>query len=145
MEHGHCSLTFFARSNFKMPPGMVDGEAHEEYIIQPATKAGDVVLFSEGTVHGAKAWTTDKQRRCCLYRFSPSTSVYGRSYFGNEGGGWPPLMYEGLSEAERAVLEPPYANRLDRPEIQSDGTTEISSRSTKKKNHDKELFGTKYF
>lgn len=142
---GFCVVPGSHKSNFKMPPGMVNGEAHEEYIIQPKTKAGDVVLFSEGTVHGAKAWTTDTQRRCCLYRFSPATSVYGRSYFGNEGGGWPPLMYEGLSDAERAVLEPPYANRLDRGEIQEDRSVEISSRNTKKKNHDQDLFGTKYF
>ena len=37
-----------------MPKGMVDGEKYEEFVIQPATKAGDVILFSEGTVHGAK-------------------------------------------------------------------------------------------
>ncbi len=42
-----------------MPQGMVDGLTHAEYILQPATKAGDVVLFSEGTVHGAMGWTSD--------------------------------------------------------------------------------------
>ena len=56
-----------------MPAGMVDGEKYKEFIIQPATKAGDVVLFSEGTVHGAMAWTQESQRRVCLYRFSSSS------------------------------------------------------------------------
>jgi hypothetical protein len=128
-----------------MPQGMVDGESYAEYIIQPETKAGDVVLFSEGTVHGAKAWTSNRERRTCLYRFSPATNVYGRSYFGNEGGGWPPAMYDGLSPAERAVLEPPYANRLDRPNINADGSIEIISRSEKKKAHDQNVFKSKYF
>lgn len=51
-----------------MPKKMIDGFIHDEYIQQPATKAGDVVLFSEGTVHGALPWTVkDRQRRSCLY------------------------------------------------------------------------------
>lgn len=144
-DGGFCVVPGSHKSNFKMPKGMMDGEKYEEYIVQPATKAGDVVLFSEGTVHGAKSWTSDRQRRTCLYRFSPATNVYGRSYFGHEGGGWPTKMYEGMSEAEKAVLEPPYANRLDRPNIREDGSVEITSRSERKRQHDQEVFGTKYF
>ena len=104
------------------------------------------MLFSEGTVHGAMAWTNKThQRRACLFRFSPATNVYGRSYFGHEGGGWPTKIYEGLTDAQRAVLEPPYANRLDRPNIKADGTTEMTTRSARKKQHDQDVFGTKYF
>jgi hypothetical protein len=58
-------------------------------------------------------------------------------------------MYKGLTEAQRAVLEPPYANRLDRPNIivpvVGDGEVEITTRSERKKQHDKQVFGTKYF
>lgn len=142
---GFCVVPGSHKSNFKMPKGMVDGEKHKEFIIQPSTKAGDVVLFSEGTVHGAMAWTPETQRRVCLYRFSPATNVYGRSYFGHENGGWPEKMYDGLSDAERAVLEPPYADRLDRPHINEKGEVTISTRSERKMKHDQELFGTKYF
>ena len=130
---------------------MVDGEAHSEFIVQPVTKAGDVVLFSEGTVHGALPWTNpERQRRACLYRFAPATMSYGRSYFGHKGSngngnGWPTKMYEGLTEAERAVLEPPYANRLDRPNIKQDGSVELTQRSQRKRQHDQDVFGTKYF
>lgn len=135
------------KSNFKMPPGMVDGLKHSEYIVQPPTKAGDVVLFSEGTVHGAMGWQSDQQRRCALYRFAPATQGYGRSYFQAGGGDttWPKRFYEGLSDAERAVLEPPYANRLDRPNIREDGTVEMTQRGDRKKVHDSEVFKTKYF
>ena len=142
---GFCVVPGSHKSNFKMPPGMVDGEQHSEFIQQPATKAGDVVLFSEGTVHGAMAWTQEKQRRVCLYRFSPATNVYGRSYF-SDGGKWPEKMYDDLNDAQMAVLEPPYANRLDRPEILEDcENVQYSSRNVRKKQHDRELFGTKYF
>ena len=55
-------------------------------------------------------------------------------------------MYEGLTHAQRAVLEPPYANRLDRPEIADDAeTVSVSTRNERKKQHDREMFGTKYF
>jgi len=144
-DGGFCIVPGSHKSNFRMPKGMVDGEKFSEFIIQPETKAGDVVLFSEGTVHGAKAWTSDTERRACLYRFSPATNVYGRSYFGHNGGGWPDKMYEDLTDAQRAVLEPPYANRLDRPNINPDGSIEVTTRSERKKQHDQEVFGTKYF
>ena len=91
-------------------------------------------------------WTSDEQRRTALFRFSPATNVYGRSYFGHEGGGWPTAMYENLTEAQRAVLEPPYANRLDRPNIKEDAeSVEITTRNDRKKQHDMDVFGTKYF
>ena len=118
------------------------GEQHADFIQQPVTKAGDVVLFSEGTVHGALPWTPqDRPRRACLYRFAPATHSYGRSYFGHEGGGWPLAMYDDLDDAQRAVLEAPYANRLDRPNIQSDGSVVITTRNERKKKHDKDVFG----
>lgn len=149
-DGGFCIVPGSHKSNFRMPQGMVDGELYEEFIIQPETRAGDVILFSEGTVHGAKAWTSDRQRRTALYRFAPATNSYGRSYFGHEAGGlpsWPPAMYDGLNAAQRAVLEPPYANRLDRPNIDSaaDGTVEITTRDARKRQHDQDVFGTKYF
>jgi len=187
---GFCAIPGSHKSNFACPPGMIDGESHSEYVVQPVTRAGDVVLFSEGTVHGAMPWNREYQRRTCLYRFAPSTNVYGRSYFGshdlsgyrekeeeekdsnhvvtatatttptttttsssssssdNNTMGWPEKMYEGnLTDAQRAVLEPPYANRLDRPLIKDpiEGTVEVESRSERKKRHDRELFGTHYF
>lgn len=145
-DGGFCIVPGSHKSNFKMPKGMVDGEKYEEFIIQPATKAGDVILFSEGTVHGAKEWTSSVQRRTALFRFSPATHVYGRSYFGHEGGGWPTAMYEDLTPAQKAVLEPPYANRLDRPNIMEDAeSVEMTTRNARKKQHDQDVFGTKYF
>jgi ectoine hydroxylase-related dioxygenase (phytanoyl-CoA dioxygenase family) len=55
----------------------VPGQAFREHICQPATKAGDVVLWSEATVHGATAWRGAHQRRIALYRFAPPNMGYG--------------------------------------------------------------------
>ena len=58
---------------------------------------------------------------------------------------WPTAIYDDLSDAQRAVLEPPYANRLDRPNILPDGSVTITTRNERKKQHDLEVFGTRYF
>jgi len=150
-DGGFCVVPGSHKSNFKMPKSMIHGDDEEyaKFIHQPVTKAGDVVLFAEGTVHGAKAWTVkDRPRRSCLYRFAPATNSYGRSYFGHgeSGGGWPKAVYDDLTDAQRAVLEPPYANRLDRPNILPGGDdVRITTRSERKKRHDQEVFGTQYF
>ncbi len=79
-------------------------------------------------------------------------------------------MTEGLTQAERSVLEPPYHPRLDRPSLQvgishfhipptdcpyktdiyffynqHDGTILVQSRADFKKEHDAKVFGSKYF
>merc|ERR1712129_566926 len=113
-DGGYCVVPGSHKSNFKMPDGMTDGLKYKDFIQQTVTKAGDVILFSEGTVHGALPWSSNAhQRRVALYRFAPATVSYGRAYLN----GWPKAMYDDLNDAQLSVLEPPYANRLDRPVI----------------------------
>jgi len=143
------------KANFPTPRVLIDG--HDDLdgcLYQPETKAGDVVLFSEGTVHGATAWNLEYQRRLCLIRFAPSTVAYGRAYSENAGR-WPEAFYEHLTQEQAAVLEPPYNVRLDRPTVSAapgcephDGDslqTEVSGRTLPKKEFDRTTFGTKYF
>jgi ectoine hydroxylase-related dioxygenase (phytanoyl-CoA dioxygenase family) len=111
---------------------------------QPVTQAGDVVIWSEATVHGATPWKADHQRRIALYRFSPANMGYGRGYLEID-----PARLEGMTDAQRAVLQPPYATRLERPVVavvgSGDVQVQIRQRSEEKKQLDMELFGTKYF
>ena len=56
-----------------------------------------------------------------------------------------------LSEQQRAVVEPPYSNRLERPLVttstaaKQDGPAHTNPRSEAKKGFDRKLFGTSYF
>eukprot|EP00658_Telonema_sp_P-2_P011102 TRINITY_DN14223_c0_g1_i11.p1 TRINITY_DN14223_c0_g1~~TRINITY_DN14223_c0_g1_i11.p1 ORF type:complete len:274 (-),score=39.01 TRINITY_DN14223_c0_g1_i11:500-1321(-) len=61
------------KANFATPPELVSGsdELADNLLVQPSTKAGDVILFSESTVHGAKPWTADHERRLVIYRCTP--------------------------------------------------------------------------
>ena len=68
---GFIAIPGSHKANFPTPPALIDGSGHADLrgvIVQPETKAGDVILFSEGTVHGAAAWNMDYQRRLVLYR-----------------------------------------------------------------------------
>lgn len=148
-DGGFCVLRGSHKLNFPVPPDLAHAKdaGLSEHIYQPVTRAGDVVLFSEATVHGCLPWSSERQRRVALYRFAPATVAYGRSYHPT----WPEAMLEGCTEAERAVLEPPYANRLDRPVVQApedgDGDMQVAieSRAGPKKDFDRVVFATKYF
>jgi hypothetical protein len=148
---GFIAIPGSHKANFPTPPNLIDGSAHSDLsgvIVQPETKAGDVILFSEGTVHGAAPWNMDYQRRLVLYRFAPSFIGYGRAYTNDSRPQWPASYYKDMSEAELAVLEPPYNVRLDRPLVKCDGDKleiEVKSRSEAKKAFDLRVFNTKYF
>lgn len=145
-DGGFCVVRGSHKSNFPVPQEFVDGGGvlGQDHVHQPVTEAGDVILFSEATVHGALPWTAEHMRRVVLYRFAPANMSYSRAYSPQ----WPESMLAGLTEAERAVLEPPYAARLDRPTLKRGGD-EIpdygSPRPRVKKDFDLRVFGKRYF
>lgn len=188
-DGGYVVVPGSHKANFAAPTEMINGTDYSDFVVQPDIRAGDVLLFSEGTVHGARAWNADHQRRTALYRFAPPTCCYGRSYHPH----WPLRMYDtayttedegsvvvanqhtpgaepptgatqlwGLTTTQLAVLEPPYASRVDRPTLvpninnpgadtdPSGGETgsysvKVCSRSEEKKLFDRSVFKNKYF
>ena len=129
------------KSNFPVPPDMIHDRKYSEFLHQPVTKAGDVILFSEGTVHGARAWSSERKRRIALYRFAPPTACYSKSYYPS----WPASILDGMTEAQRAVLEPPYALRLERPTVDNHGGVTFQPRAEYKKTFDEKVFGKPSF
>ena len=102
-----------------VPPDWCAGlndEFSNEHVYQVETKAGDVVFFSEATVHGALPWTMPYERRLALYRFANANYAYGRAYL-NEWSG----AAARCTDAQKAVLLPPYAPRLERPMVPATG------------------------
>lgn len=112
---------------------------------------------------GALPWTAAHERRVALFRFAPATVAYGRSYLSSalepdveNGGGlvraaWPSEITDGMTDEQLAVMQPPYAERLDRPILVggidgSGGGVTYRSRNKRKKEHDSDVFKTsKYF
>lgn len=145
-DGGFCVLRGSHKLNLPVPTDFATGVApsFREHVHQPVTRAGDVVLFSEATVHGATPWLAAHQRRIALYRFSPANLGYGRGYLEI-----PATALEGMSARQRAVLEPPYASRLERPLLSTDDADDAplrkKARNAAKKELDQRLFGTSYF
>ena len=95
----------------------------------------------QGTMHGALPWQRDAARRFALYRYGPAHHGYGRGYLE----GWSEGMIAELSPEERAVLEPPYGNRLDRPSIKKGVASVYMPRNEEKKEFDRRIFQKSYF
>jgi len=147
---GFCVVRGSHKLNFPVPEDFASGKHRdfaEEFAVQPATKAGDVLFFSEATVHGAKPWRMPYERRLALYRFAPPIFAYGRGYL-EDNWGIPDAVLDKLTPAQRAVLEPPYAPRLDRLITNAhgdDGLPKTKERHPDKKKHDKAVFKTDFF
>ena len=147
-DGGFCVVRGSHKLNLPMPAdvanGVVDGFA--EHLHHPVTRAGDVVIWSEATVHGATPWLAEHQRRIALYRFAPANMGYGRGYLEV-----PRESLEDLPDQARAVLEPPYSTRLERPLVTPETAADAEAppdqkpRSEAKKAFDRKLFGTSYF
>ena len=92
-------------------------EADREVVYHPTLKAGDLVIFNEATTHGTLPWKGKQDRRVAFYRYAPK-------YFHWTGGVYEtslPDWVSELTEAQQAVLEPPYI--YHRPLIEEDGVT----------------------
>ena len=75
------------------------------------------------TTHGTLPWKGAQERRCVLFRYTPKLLHYSGGLENAPRAGQLPGWAEGLSEAERAVLEPPYA--YSRPLVGDDGVTVV--------------------
>ena len=145
-DGGFCVIRGSHKLNIAMPTRFANGYFGKEHIYQPELKKGDVIFFSEATVHGALPWIPkEKQRRVALYRFAPSTIAYGRMYTEGFGEG----VLDKCTEEEKVVLMGPFANRVERSylDVTSDGKVVIKKtlRKQVKKDHDKNVFGTDWF
>ena len=140
-DGGFCVVRGSHKSNLPCPPSIQGYEEHRDLVDNPGLEPGDVMFFTEAGTHGTLPWTAAHTRRAALYRFAPATSAYGRAYLTPEH--WGGL--DDLTEAEKAVLAPPYHQRLDRPALTMEGTVAGQRRAEFKKEHDAKVFGSKYF
>ena len=94
----------------------------DEHLYTPSLNPGDVVVFSEATVHGARPWRAEHERRVVLLRFSPRNFAYGRSI----------EVPKNLTPEQAKLFREPYSARLD-------------NREKEKLDHDNKVFGHEYF
>jgi len=136
------------KSNLPSPQGLRLCEPEYRALLTvPEVKAGDVVLFSEGTLHGTLPWSGEAERRAIFYRFTMPNHAYARGYTD----GWGDELLATCDDAQRSVLEPPYAPRINRATLRvgEDGetvTAEVGApRDEAKVEFDRQVFGRPFF
>jgi ectoine hydroxylase-related dioxygenase (phytanoyl-CoA dioxygenase family) len=121
-QGGFCCIPGSHKANFPCPREILEWEADREVIVNPACKAGDMLIFNEATTHGTLPWKAPHERRSLLYRYSPKYLHFAGGVYKSAFPEW----VEELTEAQRAVLEPPYI--YHRPLIEDDGQTVVRPR-----------------
>ena len=121
-DGGLCVIAGSHKANFDCPREITTWEEHQEVVYQVPMKAGDMIIFSENTLHGSLPWQADHERRALLYRYTPKYLHYdGGTYEVTQ-----PEWVAELTEAQQAVLEPPYI--YHHPLIEPDGETVVRPR-----------------
>ncbi len=101
-DGGFACLPGSHKANFPCPDDIRLYEAHQDRMVQPTAKAGDVILFCECLMHGALRWNADHQRRSVIMRYN--NGVTAESTMGTFT---PPDFFDELTEAQQAVISPP--------------------------------------
>ncbi|KAL3895667.1 MAG: hypothetical protein SGPRY_013457 [Prymnesium sp.] len=143
-DGGFCVVPGSHKANFPVPPALADLADTElnQFVQQPRILAGDVLIFSEAVLHGTLPWRASHQRRTVIYRFAPAGTAYGRGYTPE----WPEATLEGMTDAQRAVMLPPYHPRMNRAYVGADGEAkEPKARESFKVEFDERVFGSRYF
>jgi phytanoyl-CoA dioxygenase PhyH len=121
-DGGFCCIPGSHKANYPCPPQILECEEPEEIVRHIPCKAGDLLIFNEATTHGTLPWKAARERRTLMYRFSPKYLHFAGGVYHSE---FPEWVNE-LTEAQRAVLEPPYI--YQRPLIEPDGETVVKPR-----------------
>ena len=116
-DGGFCCVPGSHRANYPCPPEILECAEGEDIVHHVPCKAGDLLIFNEATTHGTLPWRAEHERRTLMYRFSPKYLHFAGGYYKPQ---FPEWVSE-LTEAQRAVLEPPYI--YNRPLIEPDGET----------------------
>ncbi len=117
-DGGMCVVPGSHKANFPVTQEIRRWEQDQQVVYNVPCKAGDLVIFNEATLHGTLPWTAEHERRSLLYRYSPKTVHFAGGTYSVTQPDW----VSELTEAQQAVLEPPYI--YNRPLIEDDGSVE---------------------
>ena len=109
-DGGFCCIPGSHKSNFLLdiPSEVRHFERPAHYVVHPEVEAGDLIIFTEATIHGTLPWTSDRERRSFLFKYSPGHSAWWNNYYNRDD-------YPNLTEQQRRLLEPAHVggNRPD--------------------------------
>ncbi|MCC6442871.1 MAG: phytanoyl-CoA dioxygenase family protein [Armatimonadetes bacterium] len=90
------------KSNLPFPGGWRNLESPHPCVLPVTGPAGTAIIFTEALTHGTLPWQGADERRTVFCKYSPHPISWSARYY-NAGD------YPGLTERQRAILEPPNA------------------------------------
>jgi hypothetical protein len=95
-------------SGWDIQQHLLGGSFDAPWIVNPELEAGDLVIFTEATVHGTRPWKPkDRPRRNLYYKYCPGYAAW-RDYEQMK-----PYLALARNDVERRILRPPYVARYD--------------------------------
>ncbi len=94
-------------------------QENSHLVINPALKAGDMLIFTEALVHGSRKWTATHTRRVLIYSYAPGCLAW-RNYDSIKS-----YQEFATNDLQRDLLRPPNVGDYD--EILSEQVGEVSN------------------
>ena len=109
MDGGFGCVPGSHKSNYAFPNDWREMEELSPIVQRITGPAGTAIIFTEALTHGTLPWTADHERRTLFLKYSPHSTSWSADYYDADD-------FEGLTERQRAILEPPndrYDYRLE--------------------------------
>lgn len=101
-DGGFAAVPGSHKSNYPFPDEWRELEGAQPFVNAVTGPAGTAILFTEALTHGTLPWRGMHERRTLFYKYSPHAVSWAASYYQAD-------HFEGLTERQRAILEPPNA------------------------------------
>ena len=95
------------KSNYAFPDEWKEMEEPGPLVERVTGPAGTAIIFTEALTHGTLPWTGNDERRTVFFKYSPHPISWSAHFFD-------PDDYDGLTDAQRAILEGPNARYRNR-------------------------------
>ena len=90
------------KSNYAFPDEWRNLEHLQPFMRAVTGPAGTAIIFTEALTHGTLPWRGTDERRTIFFKYSPNAISWAAAYYKAD-------EYEGLTEPQQALLEPPNA------------------------------------
>jgi ectoine hydroxylase-related dioxygenase (phytanoyl-CoA dioxygenase family) len=107
-EGGFACVPGSHKANYPLPEAFrsLEGEV-PACVMSVAAPAGSAIVFTEALTHGTLPWLGEAERRTVFFKYSPHPVSWSSQYYDASD-------YEGVSDRQRAILEPPNSRVPDR-------------------------------
>ena len=109
-DGGFAGVAGSHKANFALPEDWkeLEVEPPRPWVTPVTGAAGTAIVFTEAMSHGTLPWRGAGERRTAFFKYNPHPIAWSAQFYDRD-------RYPGLTERQRAILEPPNARYRGRP------------------------------